>query len=282
MSQINQFYSTKVVAVIGGSSGIGLEIVNQLAGQGAVVIIGGRSPATVQGTLQRLTSIGHVVSFIKVDVQKPQQCQQFFEAILKLYQRLDYVFNCAGIIMAGEIRDYTLADIQRLLNTNVMGTTYCAFYAYHHMVRQGFGHIVNVASAAGLFPVPLLSVYSSSKFAVIGLSDAMRIEGKSLGVKVSVVTPGLVDTALYDTAVYSKADKDMAINLIRKNSSIISADDAATKILRGTQHNQAVIFTQVSSRLTGLLYRFMPGFYRFGAARLVSLYRSKYRSADID
>jgi len=276
---MDSFYRNKIIAITGGSSGIGHELARQLTDQGATVVIGARNPVVAEAVVTELTAKGGTASYVAIDVQKPEECEKFFAAVVQQHGRLDYAFNCAGVIMGGEIRDHTIEDITKVLSTNVLGTSYCAYYAYQIMVGQGYGHLVNISSGAGLFPLPLMGVYSASKFAITGLSEAMRIEGAALGVKVSVVTPGVVDTPLYDKAIYSKTEKNQAIELLKKRASMIPADVAVTKILQGTKANKAIISTQFNVYSTWLTYRLVPWAYRNLVRRILPVYRSKYRTS---
>ncbi|HEX8182411.1 MAG TPA: SDR family oxidoreductase [Candidatus Saccharimonadales bacterium] len=274
---MNTFFKDKIVSVTGGSSGMGAELVRQLSAQGATVIIGARNPVPAESLVAELAASGAAVSYTPIDIGKPEDCERFFAAIMQRHGRLDYAFNSAGIIMGGEIRDHAIEDVQKILTTNVLGTSYCSFYAYRIMSKQKSGHIINFSSGAGLFPLPLMGVYSASKFAITGLSEALRLEGKSLGVKVSAVTPGLVDTPIYDTGIYSKTDKAEAKKLLQKSAYMIQPDKAVRKILRGTQRNKPVIFTQWYVYSSWLSYRIVPAIYRAVVGQLLGPYRKRMR-----
>jgi len=110
--------------------------------------------------------------------------------------RLDYLFNNAGIAATGDAAHYTLESWRKVVEVNVMGVVHGAQAAYPAILRQGFGHIVNIASTAGLLPTPSLVSYAASKHAVVGLSRALRAEAQSRGVRVSVVCPGVIRTPM--------------------------------------------------------------------------------------
>ena len=139
------------------------------------------------------------------------------------------------------------------------------------MVTQRSGHIINIASLAGLIPFVTNAPYSASKHAVVGLSNTLRLEGETLGVRVSVVCPGFVKTDIYDSSDAINVNKD------KLNESIpftaISADIAALKILNGVKKNQEVIIfpfyakllwwvNRLSSRLAAPLARKMIADFR--------------------
>jgi NAD(P)-dependent dehydrogenase (short-subunit alcohol dehydrogenase family) len=123
--------------------------------------------------------------------------QELVDETVRDYGRLDYMFNNAGIGMGGEVRDMDLEHWRRVLEVNLWGVTCGTSAAYEEMVRQGFGHIVNTASLAGLIPLPMVAAYCATKHAVVGLSASLRAEAAALGIKVSVVCPGFVETGIF-------------------------------------------------------------------------------------
>ena len=277
MSRVEDTYKDKIVVVTGGTSGIGRELVRQLAGYGANVYIGARNVEAGDDLIVEMHAKKQKVTFIPLDVQDAATVEQFVNAIIQEEGRIDYLFHCAGVILGGEIRDHKLEDIQNVLRTNVLGTAYVSFYVYRKMAEQGYGHIVNLSSAAGVMPIPLMGVYSSSKFMVLGLSETLRMEGKDLGVRVSAVVPGIVDTPIYDRGTYSNTDKQQSKDIVKNRASTISADKAARKILKGTARNRAVIHTQAYVRLGWMSYRYFPHVFRFVCARYMKPYRSRLR-----
>jgi short-subunit dehydrogenase len=129
--------------------------------------------------------------------------------------------------------------------------------AYAAMLRQGSGHIVNTASVAGLVGEPGLAPYSVTKSAVVALSTALRAEAESFGVRVSVVCPGFVDTAIYENAIGTHIDKDEL--LAKLPVKLVSAEDAARTILRGVERNEAIVVFPFYARLAWWLMRINPG-----------------------
>ena len=118
------------------------------------------------------------------------------------------MFNNAGIGVAGEVRNLSLGHWRKAIDINLWGVIHGTTAAYAAMLRQGSGHIVNTASAAGLIGEPGLAPYSVTKSAVVALSTALRAEADAFGVRVSVVCPGFMDTAIYENAIGVKVDKD--------------------------------------------------------------------------
>ena len=141
---------------------------------------------------------------------------------------------------------------------DLFGVIYGTLAAYPIMTRQGFGHIVNTSSAAGLLPGPFNAPYNTSKHAVVGLSLSLRIEAADLGVKVSVVCPGFVRTSIYQTAVTVNIPQDKTSPSARLAAMMMEPPRAARAILDNVEKNQAVIVFPASIRWVWRAYRIAP------------------------
>jgi short-subunit dehydrogenase len=156
---------------------------------------------------------------------------------------------------------------------NLKGVINGVVAAYPLMAEQGHGHIVNTASTAGLAPAVMVAAYSASKHGVVGLSGALRAEGATVGVRVSVICPGAVDTPILDndqpadlpplTAATMKGREYMATVGLRP----IPADKFARAALRGVTRNQGVIVAPASAKAVWYLQRFAPGLVEIASRR---------------
>ncbi|MCP4288411.1 MAG: SDR family NAD(P)-dependent oxidoreductase, partial [Gammaproteobacteria bacterium] len=124
--------------------------------------------------------------------------------------------------------------------------------------KQGFGHIVNTASAGGLFPLPFGTAYATSKYAVVGLSNSLRIEAAELGIKVSVVCPGGIQTDIINTVTLLKINREEAMSKF-PTGILMDADKCAAVILQGVARNKAIIMVTAYAHLGWWLYRLFPG-----------------------
>lgn len=273
---MNKFFSGSVVVVTGGASGIGKEIVNQLVPTDAQLVIVGRTKKTGRHFIKDLHARGFEAAFEHVDMTNKKDVEAMFKRLVTKYGRIDYFFNNAGIFMGGEMRDTKIENWHEVMHNNISATINGTHYAYQQMLEQGFGHIVNVASAAGLIPVPIMGIYGATKYAIVGLTNALRNEAKTLGINVSVVCPTIVNTPLYDTAIYNKVDVTKAL---KPRGTLQTPEKAAKKIIRGVKKNKAVITTASSNHLVWIIYRIAPWAYNIGARRIIKLYRAKLRQA---
>lgn len=250
-------FTDKVAMVTGGASGIGRALCEGLGRRGAVVIV---ADINSKGARQIATTInkkGGRAHAADLDVSKSAQTKQLIHDTTKQYGHLDYLFNNAGIAVIGETLDMELEHWRRTINVNLWGVVYGTAIAYQVMAKQGFGHIVNTASAAGLVPVPGLTAYSATKHAVVGLSLALRVEAARLGVKVSVVCPGIIRTNIPHAATYLKIDREAALSLVH-SVRMMDVDKCAHVILRGVARNKAVIRVTPFAYIISWLFRLHP------------------------
>ena len=252
-------YEGKVAIVTGGASGIGRAVCEALARRGALVTV---ADLDIDGAEQVASSIGEAggqARAVKVDVTKQSEVAALVEGVAHRHGRLDYMFNNAGITVGGEFRDTTLEHWQTALDVDFWSVVHGTMSAYRLMVRQGSGHIVNTSSIGGLIPVPIGTPYAAAKHAVVGFSTSLRTEAAGLGVKVSVVCPGHVETSVSDRAVYAtRFRSEEALAEIMARGRTMSAADCATVILRGVARNRAIITVTWTARLIWWVYRLAP------------------------
>jgi NAD(P)-dependent dehydrogenase (short-subunit alcohol dehydrogenase family) len=245
-------FAAQIAIVTGGASGIGRALCEELARRGAVVVV---ADVNQRGAEAVAGAIG--ASAACVDVRDAAAVQALVDDVVRRHGRLDILFNNAGIGAGGELHQLSLNDWRITVEVNLMGVVHGVAAAYPVMVRQGSGHIVNIASLAGLIASPGLGPYTATKGAVVQLTRALRAEGADLGVRASVVCPGFVETSIFENAVGVKLDKQDLLK--RLGLPLIPASEAATAILRGVERNRGVIVFPWSARLLWLLTRLAPG-----------------------
>ena len=189
-------YEHGVAIVTGAASGIGKAIAEELARRGCEVVLADIDLAEAEVAAMTIRERGGRASASRLDVTDFESVQALVDQTIAGKGRLDYLFNNAGIAAMGDASEYTPDSWRRVVEVNLMGVVHGVQATYPAMIKQGFGHIVNVASTAGLLPSPSLVSYSATKHAVVGLSRALRAEAHSRGVRVSVVCPGVVRTPI--------------------------------------------------------------------------------------
>jgi NAD(P)-dependent dehydrogenase (short-subunit alcohol dehydrogenase family) len=246
-------FKGKVSIVTGGASGIGRALCKELARKGAVVAV---ADINLEGATQVAMAIneegGHALA-AHLDVCCAEDVESLIEKIVNDFGRIDYMFNNAGTNIAGEARDLSFEHWHRVVDTNLWGVIHGTSAAYKQMVKQGFGHIVNTASLAGLTGLPMNAAYSATKHAVVGLSNSIRVEAVGLGVNITVVCPAFIQTnGLESVTVINASRNDLTGNIPLKP---MRPERAAQRILRGVAANRGMVVFPPYARLVWWLTR---------------------------
>lgn len=187
-------FKDRVILVTGASSGIGKNLAVELARRGALVAGCGRSIPRLREALKEVRRASPGSVMIGCDVSDPEQVRGMTEKILGDFGRIDALVNNAGIGMRKPFLETDLATVEAILRTNYLGAVYCAHAVLPSMVARRSGRIVNISSGAGLIGTLNMAAYCASKFALNGWSESLYHELKPLGVHVSIICPGPVQT----------------------------------------------------------------------------------------
>ena len=192
---------------------------------------------------QRLDASGARAHAVELDVRDPAAVRRAIDAVVDAAGRLDYLFNNAGIGIGGEVDTLTLDDWSDIIDVNLRGVIHGVDAAYPIMIKQGSGHIVNTASMAGLITTSAQAAYSSTKHAVVALSKTLRVEGKTHGVRVSVLCPGVVRTPILTGGEYGHNRSISRENQQKLGEALrpMDPDEFADQALRAVMRNQAII-----------------------------------------
>ncbi|MGH3929981.1 MAG: SDR family NAD(P)-dependent oxidoreductase [Pseudonocardiaceae bacterium] len=253
----------KVAVVTGAASGIGHALAVALAARGDIVTLADIDQQGAARIAEDLESRhpGQTAA-AGVDVQDDTAVAGLIQSVKDKHGRIDLVFNNAGIAVVGTAEEHTLDHWNRAIDVNLRGVVHGVHAAYPIMLEQGFGYIVNTASLAGLVPAPFKLAYTTTKYAVVGLSLALRSEAASHGVRVSVICPGYVDTPLLDNVnpglPQPARDPQVRERAIRQQGRLYPPDRLARDVLRGIDRNQAVIVAPSTARFAWRLARYAP------------------------
>ncbi|MBU0728191.1 MAG: SDR family oxidoreductase [Proteobacteria bacterium] len=265
------YYTGKVAIVTGGASGLGLALCRELAVMGAKVVCVDIDQEGAQQTVLDINLAGGEAIAAHWDVTLFEEAQRIIRDIAGKYDRIDFVFNNAGTAIQGEIRDLDVEHWRRVLDVNLWGVIYGTISAYKYMVGQGFGQIVNIGSLAGLIPIPKEIPYCTSKWAIVGFTNSLRVEGADLGVKVNLVCPGVMQTKIHDTVELVCVERGKIIQ--PKGIRYIDPGDAAKIILKGVERNKPIIVFPFYAWLIWLIYRLSPFIFRFVSRKMIRDFR---------
>jgi NAD(P)-dependent dehydrogenase (short-subunit alcohol dehydrogenase family) len=253
-------FNDKTAIVTGGASGIGRALCDALSQRGARVTVADINREGAEQVALGISATGGLAQGTHLDVTRAESVQQLIDETVAERGKLDLMFNNAGVCMVGEVRDMDLEQWRHIMDVNLWGVIHGTTAAYQRMLEQGFGHIVNIASADGLMPFPMMTAYSTSKHAVIGLSTGLRAEAAGLGVKVSVVCPGLIRTGMQEalTVVTRLRDMEALRSEFLQSPMMMDAGQCARVILNGVERNRGIIMVTAFARVCWWLYRLHP------------------------
>ncbi len=192
-------WKEQVALVTGASSGIGRATALAFAHEGARVVVADLREKDGEQTVELIRSRGGSAVFTRTDVSKPTEVAGLFERALKIYGRLDFAFNNAGIegVMASTM-DCTEENWDRTIAINLKGVWLCMKHELAHMLPRKGGAIVNCSSVAGLVGFPQLPAYVASKHGIVGLTRCAALECAKQGVRINAVCPGIIRTSMVD------------------------------------------------------------------------------------
>ena len=270
-----RIFDDAVAIMTGGASGIGRALSEALGRRGASVVVADRQVALAQEVAAGIQERGGKASAVELDVTDFTAVDQIVRATVQAQGRLDYMFNNAGIAIGGEARLCQIEDWASVLNVNLHGVVNGVQAAYPVMLGQGYGHIVNTASMAGLLPMPMAVSYATAKHAVVGLSKSLRVEAAQYGVRVSALCPGVIRTPILHGGKYGKQLQPVAPEVQEKFMQQYRPMDPslfAERVLDALARNKPIIIVPGWWRLLWWIGRLSPGLESY-------LVQQSYRSA---
>lgn len=218
----------QVVVISGAASGIGRASAKRFAAGGARVVVGGRSAAGIAAILQEIKSVGGQGVGLEMDVSRRDQVEALAKLAIDTYGRIDTWVNNAGVSIYSRFEDVTEAEVRRIFDVNFMGQMYGMWTALPLLRKNGGGTIINLASVVGKRGLPLQQFYSATKFAIIGLTESVRVEleTEKEGIKLCAICPPSVDTPFYDNALSKMGHCSRPLPIV------VSADRVARDVVK--------------------------------------------------
>ena len=201
-------YRDKVAIVTGGSRGLGLEIARQLVQRGTRVALCARTKSDLEVAREELSRTSDDVIALVCDVRDTDQVQRMVDQVAATWNRIDVLFNVAGVMEVGPVAAMTTDDFQNSMNVNCWGAYRTISAVLPLMEKQEWGRIVNIASIGGKRPIPHMLPYSTSKHALVGLSNGFRTELAQKGILVTTALPTIMRTGSPRNATFKGRHRD--------------------------------------------------------------------------
>jgi NAD(P)-dependent dehydrogenase (short-subunit alcohol dehydrogenase family) len=256
--------------VTGAASGIGRAISEALAQRGCQVVLADIDFADAEAAAAQIREKGGRASARHLDVCDFAAVSELVTETMEKLGRIDYLFNNAGIVVAVEVANYTIDMWNRIIAVNLGGVVNGVQAAYAVMIRQGFGHIVNTASMAGLMVSPSGAGYTATKYAVVGLSRALRVDAQVRGVRVSVICPGVIRTPIMRGGKHGilpmplpEEEQPKTIGQLNKLFPPMDVSIFARKVLEQVARNRAIIVVPGWCKIFWWIDRASPTFAAF-------------------
>jgi NADP-dependent 3-hydroxy acid dehydrogenase YdfG len=239
------------VLITGGSSGIGEATALAMAAEGAAIAVGARRKERLDELAGRIEGDGGTAVAIEADVTDEDQAKALVEGAAEALGGLDCIVNNAGVMLLGPLQGADPDEWRTMIEVNCLGLLYCTHYALPLMRDGGGGDVVNVSSVAGRTANLGSGVYNMTKWGVVGYSEALRQEALHIGVRVTLIEPGFVETELQshntNPIVVEQLDK-MRESL---GDQALQASDIANAIVYATSQPKHVSVNEILVRPTG-------------------------------
>lgn len=246
-------FKDKVIAITGGSEGIGKALTDILLREGAKISTCGRNVDKLNNL--KIQYPGNNLHTITADVSIEEDCKNFISSTISKFGDIDILINNAGISMRALVIDTDIATLKQVMDINFWGTVYCTKFALPSILKKR-GVVVGVSSVAGYRGLPGRSGYSASKHAVNGWMEALRTEVMEQGVHVMWVCPGFTASNIRNAALNKEAKPQGESPLDEKK--LMSAEECARHIIRAIDKRKRTLLLTVTGKETIFLNKFFP------------------------
>lgn len=252
---MHTYFKDKVIIITGASSGIGLATARLFAGMGAKLSLAARSIDILESLASELTDDRSRILCIKTDVSVEEDCRRLIEETVRRFGKIDILINNAGISMRAPFLDVNLEVIKKLMNVNFWGTVYCSKYALPEILKTK-GSIAGVISTAGYVAIPGRTGYVTSKYAIRGFLETLRIEHLYDGINILVFAPGYTASNVRNAALL--ADGSPQGYSPKDEGKLMSAEKVAEKLAYGLYRRKKEMILTALGYWDIWLYRRFP------------------------
>ena len=255
-----------VAIVTGASRGLGVFIARELANKGATLVLAAHTEAGIKTVADELRAIGTEVLTVPTDVADPNALQTLVDVAVQRFGRVDVLVNNAGFDYTLPYDHAELADIHSILAVNLAAPMLLTRLILPSMLRNGRGHIVNVASLAGILPSPYEELYSATKNGLVGFTRSLRLSAQDMHwpISASVICPGFMD----DAGIYEDVKRNYGVKAPSAVGSM-SAKRVGEAVIRAIEKDLPdILVSKGPVRISAALLALVPRFYEWMSVRL--------------
>ena len=245
----------KVIIITGASSGIGRALAFEFASRNYKLVISARNEKNLESVKNDLINKKCEVVSVIADVSIEDDCRKIIETAISNYGKIDILINNAGISMRAIFEELELKVLHKLMNTNFWGTVNCTKHALPWLLKSK-GSVVAVSSIAGFAPLPGRTGYSSSKYAIHGFLQTLRVENIKKGLHVMIAAPGFTASNIRMTALIGDGSEQGETP--RAEEKLMSAEKVAYFIANGIEKRKRTVILTTQRKMIVLLYKFFP------------------------
>jgi NAD(P)-dependent dehydrogenase (short-subunit alcohol dehydrogenase family) len=253
-------FRDRVVVISGASRGLGLIMARQLAAEGARLVLLARDPDELDRARAQLPADAEVMT-VRCDIRRRADVRAAMAKVLDKWSAVDVLINNAGVIQVGPLEHMTHEDFENAMATHFWGPLHLMFEVVPSMRHRSFGRIVNISSIGGRVAVPHLAPYSASKFALVGLSDAVRTELNQYGIRVTTVSPGLMRTGSpLNADIKGQHEAEYAWFAIADSTPglSVSAESAARQIIEACRYGDPELTISLPAKVAVIASNAVP------------------------
>ena len=266
-------YDNKIIVITGGSSGIGLAAAKEFARYNAKIIIISRDQKKLEAAKLCITAIkpSALVDIVATDIANGVQVTRAVDLIAAKYGTIDVLINCAGISTCKKFKDHSIEDLEKEMQVNYIGCLYATKAAWPYL-KASKGQLSFVSSVAGYIGVVGYSSYAPTKFAMTGLAECLRFEGKDDGIQVSIIYPPDTETPMMAHTRQNCIPETLALS---KNIKLKTPEEVASIYIKGLQNNKFEIYCDVESRMVRWIKNNFPSLTYYISTAIINRARRK-------
>lgn len=249
----------KVIWITGASSGIGKELAMQLASANNKLVLSARNIKALEETAAACLKMGSEVLLLPLDLEKLDEPEKYLQQVLDKFGKVDVLINNGGVSQRSFAADTEMPVTRRLMEINFFGTVALSQLVLKEMLAGNGGNIAVISSLSGKFGWPQRAVYAASKHALQGYFETLIAETYNTNVKVTIISPGRINTPISVSALTGNGDKHNQYDEGQKNG--ISVEVCAAKIIDAIAHSKKQVIIARSEKLLYWIHWFFPWLY---------------------